>query len=68
MVSAMLEEDNIGNRAACSVERLSSRFEFVFDHDRSGFLGVAIRLKALPIVRLQLGAAGETYNKRTVHG
>jgi len=54
----------IGSHA--QFEPLSSRFEFVVDHDRSGFLGVnegAIRVKALPIVKSLLGAAGETYNK-----
>lgn len=44
-------------------EPLYSRFEFIVDHNRSGFLGVnegAIRVKALPIVKSLLGAAGET--------
>lgn len=44
-------------------EPVSSRFEFVVDHDRSGFLGWHIRVKALPIVKSLLGAVGETYNK-----
>lgn len=43
-----------------SLRMLSSRFEFVIDHDWSDFWGAARCFEALPIVRLKLGVAGSS--------
>jgi hypothetical protein len=42
------EEDRIEHRERTQVYPLPSRFEFVVDHDRSDFLGVAIHVKDFP--------------------
>jgi hypothetical protein len=45
---ASLNEDSSESQRCSELELLTSRFEFVVDHDRSAFLRMPIGVKGLP--------------------